>query len=91
VVDSADTERVSVCKDELLAMLDEEELKGAALCVFANKQDLPGALTAQQVSEELGLSSIRNREWAIFKTSATKGEGLNNGLDWLVATITSKR
>ncbi len=27
VVDSADTERVSICKDELLAMLDEEELK----------------------------------------------------------------
>lgn len=59
--------------------------------MFANKQDLPGALTAQQVSEELGLSTIRNREWAIFKTSATKGEGLNSGLDWLVATITSKR
>uniref|UniRef100_A0A6U4ZY87 Uncharacterized protein n=2 Tax=Hemiselmis TaxID=77924 RepID=A0A6U4ZY87_HEMAN len=91
VVDSTDTERVSICKDELLAMLDEEELKGAALCVFANKQDLPGALTAQQVSEELGLASIRNREWAIFQTSATKGEGLDKGLDWLVATITSKR
>jgi ADP-ribosylation factor-like protein 1 len=27
VVDSADTERVSICKDELLSMLDEEELK----------------------------------------------------------------
>jgi ADP-ribosylation factor-like protein 1 len=26
-------------------MLQEEELKKAALLVFANKQDLPGALT----------------------------------------------
>jgi hypothetical protein len=31
-------------------MLDEEELKDAALCVLANKQDLPGALTSAQVS-----------------------------------------
>jgi hypothetical protein len=31
-------------------MLEEEELKDAALCIFANKQDLPGALTAPQVA-----------------------------------------
>ena len=35
---------------------------------------LPGALTAAQVSEALGLAGIKNREWAIFQTSATKGE-----------------
>ena len=46
MVDSADQERVSICKEELISMLDEEELKDAALCVLANKQDLPGALTA---------------------------------------------
>eukprot|EP00960_Hanusia_phi_P050086 759983-Hanusia_phi.AAC.3 len=50
VVDSADQERINICKDELLAMLDEDELKDAALCVFANKQDLPGAMSAAQVS-----------------------------------------
>mmetsp|Transcript_61350 Transcript_61350/g.126691 ORF Transcript_61350/g.126691 Transcript_61350/m.126691 type:complete len:182 (+) Transcript_61350:210-755(+) len=91
VVDSADTERVSICKDELLQMLEEDELKDAALCVFANKQDLPGALTSAQVSEALGLSSIRNREWQILQTSATKGEGLTEGLDWLVATLASSK
>ena len=32
-------ERVSICKEELVAMLDEEELKDAALCVLANKQE----------------------------------------------------
>eukprot|EP00297_Palpitomonas_bilix_P025249 CAMPEP_0113879084 /NCGR_PEP_ID=MMETSP0780_2-20120614/7038_1 /TAXON_ID=652834 /ORGANISM="Palpitomonas bilix" /LENGTH=63 /DNA_ID=CAMNT_0000865619 /DNA_START=474 /DNA_END=665 /DNA_ORIENTATION=- /assembly_acc=CAM_ASM_000599 len=63
-------------------MLSEEELDGASLLVFANKQDLPGAKTAAQISESLGLSGIKNRQWQIFKASALKGEGLNEGLDW---------
>lgn len=91
VVDSADQERIGTCKDELLSMLDEDELKEAALCVFANKQDMPGALTPAQVSEALGLAGIRSREWAIFQTSAIKGEGLTTGLDWLVNTLTTKK
>jgi len=48
--------------------------------------DIPGALTDAQVSEALGLSSL-HRPWAIFKTSAVKGVGLYEGLDWLVNTI----
>jgi len=91
VVDSADTDRIGICKDELMQMLDEEELKDAALCVFANKQDLPGAMSSAQVSEALGLSGIKNREWSIFHTSATKGEGLSEGLDWLSNTLSTKK
>eukprot|EP01117_Protostelium_nocturnum_P008273 TRINITY_DN2956_c0_g1_i1.p1 TRINITY_DN2956_c0_g1~~TRINITY_DN2956_c0_g1_i1.p1 ORF type:complete len:181 (+),score=40.07 TRINITY_DN2956_c0_g1_i1:90-632(+) len=87
VIDSADTERIGVSKEELLAMLEEEELKDACLLVFANKQDLPGAMTDAQVSEALGLSKLKNRQWAIFKTSAVKGEGIFDGLDWLVNAL----
>jgi len=38
--DSADHERLAISKEELVAMLQEEELKNASLLVFANKQDL---------------------------------------------------
>lgn len=38
VVDSADPDRMGISKQELMAMLEEEELKDAALLVFANKQ-----------------------------------------------------
>ncbi len=38
VVDSADGERMGISKQELVTMLEEEELKDAALIVFANKQ-----------------------------------------------------
>ena len=56
-----------------------------------NLQDLPGALTDAQVAEGLGLSDIKNRDWAIFKTSAIKGEGLFEGLDWLSNMLKTRR
>lgn len=87
VVDSADTERLKIARQELMAMLEEEELKDAILLVFANKQDMKGALKAQDVSEALGLTTIRNRQWSIQETSATNGRGLFEGFDWLVTCI----
>ena len=38
VVDSNDRERVNEARDELMRMLAEDELRDAALLVFANKQ-----------------------------------------------------
>jgi ADP-ribosylation factor-like protein 1 len=91
VVDSADTERMGISKQELVTMLEEEELKDAVLMVFANKQDLPNAMTADVIAEKLGLSSLKCRQWAIFKTSAIKGSGLYEGLDWLVNALREGR
>lgn len=87
VVDSADQERMGISKQELVTMLEEEELKDAMLIVFANKQDLPGAATSDVIVEKLGLASLKNRQWAIFKTSALKGDGLYDGMDWLVSAL----
>ena len=50
MVDSCDTDRLNIAKQELMAMLEEEELKDAILLVFANKQDSKGALNARNVS-----------------------------------------
>eukprot|EP01138_Halocafeteria_seosinensis_P016227 gb/GECG01016557.1/.p1 GENE.gb/GECG01016557.1/~~gb/GECG01016557.1/.p1 ORF type:complete len:183 (+),score=18.99 gb/GECG01016557.1/:1-549(+) len=87
VVDSADQERLETARQELHAMLQEEDLKDAILLVMANKQDQPGALRADGISEALNLSAIKNRQWSIQETSATKGKGLFEGFDWLVSCI----
>lgn len=87
VVDSCDRDRMGTAKEELLAMLEEEELREAVLMIFANKQDMPGAMSAAEVSEALSLDTLKNRTWSIYKTSAVKGEGLTDGLDWLVNVI----
>ena len=54
-------------------------------------QDLPGALDDGAVAEGLNLHAIKNRDWAIFKTSAIKGEGLFEGLDWLSNQLKTRK
>lgn len=54
-------------------------------------QDLPNALSDAQIAEALGLHSIKSRDWSIFKTSAVKGEGLFEGLDWLSNMLKNRR
>jgi signal recognition particle receptor subunit beta len=44
-----------------LSQLQEDELREATLLVFANKQDLPNAMTASELTDKLGLQNLRNR------------------------------
>ena len=46
-------------------MLNEDELRDAVLLVFANKQDLPNAMSAAEITDKLGLHSLRQRHWFI--------------------------
>ncbi|EQB47837.1 hypothetical protein CGLO_12991 [Colletotrichum gloeosporioides Cg-14] len=87
VVDSTDIERLQTAAEELGAMLNEEELKDAALLVFANKQDQPGAKGAGEISEALRLGELRDRNWSIMACSAVDGSGVTEGMDWLVQTV----
>ncbi|MBN3296808.1 ARF4 factor, partial [Amia calva] len=83
VVDSNDRERVAESTEELQKMLQEDELRDAVLLVFANKQDLPNAMSVGDLTEKLGLQNLRNRTWYVQATCATQGTGLYDGLDWL--------
>ena len=90
VVDSNDRERVEKARFELHKMLYEEDLLADAhLLVFANKQDLPNAMSAAELTEKLALhtSSIRGRQWWLQSCCATSGDGLYEGLDWLAQTL----
>ncbi|KAL7273762.1 Arf GTPase arl1 [Rhizina undulata] len=87
VVDATDHSRLQVASEELRAMLNEEELREASLLVFANKQDQPGVLCAAEISEALKLPSLKSRNWSIFGCSAVTGDGVNDGMDWLVTTV----
>ena len=87
VIDSADRQRVEEAGEELGKLLQEDKMGGIPLMVFANKQDLPNAMTAAEITDKLGLHSIRQRHWFIQSTCATSGEGLYEGLDWLSTNI----
>ncbi|KAF4306392.1 putative ADP-ribosylation factor 1 protein [Botryosphaeria dothidea] len=87
VIDSTDIDRLGTAAEELSAMLSEEELRDAALLVFANKQDQPGAKGAGEISEALKLGELRDRNWSIVACSAIDGRGVDEGMDWLTTTI----
>ncbi|GAT92507.1 adp-ribosylation factor 1 putative [Entamoeba histolytica] len=90
VVDSTAIDRLSVAKDELHSMLKEQELKDAVIAVFANKQDMEGALSSAQISDKLLLHTIKDHTWNIFSTSAITGSGLDAGMKWVANQIKSK-
>jgi len=83
VVDSNDRERMAEAAEELSKMLSEDELRDAALLVFANKQDLPNAMNAAEITDKLHLQSLHGKKWYIQQTCAPQGQGLYEGLEWL--------
>jgi ADP-ribosylation factor-like protein 2 len=92
VVDSADRVRLNDCKRELFLLMEQEKLAGCSLMVFANKQDLAGALTPAEIAEvlELNTDRFKTRHWSIVKCSAVTGEGLVEGMDWVVDDVSSR-
>ncbi|OWF43527.1 ADP-ribosylation factor-like protein 2 [Mizuhopecten yessoensis] len=69
---------------------EKERLAGATLLVFANKQDLPGALSSESIKDALQLESIETHHWLIQGCSAVTGDNLLKGIDWVVDDIASR-
>lgn len=90
MVDSNDRERIDEAALELQKVLREDELRDSVLLVLANKQDLPNAMSVAEVTDKLGLHSLRSRQWYIQATCATSGDGLYEGLDWLSTALKNK-
>ncbi|KAL9095019.1 MAG: hypothetical protein Q9165_002621 [Trypethelium subeluteriae] len=84
VVDSTDRDRLEDCSTELKGLLMEERLMGASLLVFKNKSDVTGAMDANEVREGLQLDEIKTHRWKIIACSAMTGQGLAEGLDWVL-------
>ena len=82
VVDSNDGDRIKEAKEELFHMLKQDELRNAHVLVLANKQDLPEAKTASQLTDMLGMHSLK-RSWHVQSCCGTTGDGIYEGLDWL--------
>ena len=77
---------------ELDKLLSEERLAGATLLILANKQDLPGAMSAAEIRDFLNLESIRSRHWLILPCSASiSWQGFEKQTSWPVASSTDSR
>ena len=90
VVDCNDVNRIEDARKSLFDVLDDDEMRDAVLLVYANKQDLPNAIKPAELSEKLGLNTLRNRPWYVQGTCAATGDGLFEGLDWLGKQINER-
>lgn len=83
VVDSTDRQRLTIVRNELTQLLGHDDLQGAVILVFANKQDLKDSMSPAEISEGLSLHEIKKHDWHIQSCCALTGEGLWEGLGWI--------
>lgn len=88
VVDSSAPERLHLCRHELAQVLQEDRLLSASLLILANKQDVQGAASIDEIKGALGWESLVARcSCQILPCSALTGENIAPGLEWLVDDI----
>ena len=94
------------CREEMHKLLQEERLQGSTLLVLANKQDLDGAATSDEIRDllKLGnslhevlfikhdLDNIKTHHWSIEPISAVNDqvEKLQKAFGWIVGDIASR-
>lgn len=90
VVDSSDRMRVRVAKSELDLIVENRYISDKIpFLVYANKNDVKGACTLEDMRELLELNKLR-REYQIFSCSALTGKGIQEGIGWLSTLIKIK-
>mmetsp|Transcript_2605 Transcript_2605/g.3750 ORF Transcript_2605/g.3750 Transcript_2605/m.3750 type:complete len:179 (+) Transcript_2605:51-587(+) len=87
VIDSADKNRLEETSLELDELLNDDDLAGVPVLIFANKQDLLTAEDPDEISKTLNLTDINDRKWHIQGCSAKKNEGLSEGLTWVIKKL----
>ncbi|EAW09779.1 putative ADP-ribosylation factor 6 [Aspergillus clavatus NRRL 1] len=83
VVDSSDTARLEEARSELHKIINDREMKDALLLVFANKQDVQGHLSPEEITNALQLNKLKDKLWYVAPSVATEGTGIFEGLAWL--------
>ncbi|XP_031501165.1 uncharacterized protein LOC116264867 [Nymphaea colorata] len=87
VIDAACQQRFEDSKSALEKVLRHEDLQGAPLLILANKQDIDGAVSADELARYLDLKELDERPYLFEAVSAYDGMGIKDAIDWLVETM----
>ncbi|XP_057298979.1 E3 ubiquitin-protein ligase TRIM23-like [Hydractinia symbiolongicarpus] len=91
VIDSTNADRLSEAHDELSKLVAEKRLQEALVLIYANKQDLPNAISVDELRDRIGIHRIcSGRTWTMIGCSAHTGDGLQEGLDWMARQFLSE-
>ncbi|XP_069329094.1 ADP-ribosylation factor-like protein 14 [Eulemur rufifrons] len=90
VVDSTDQQRLEDSRREFEHILKNEHIKNVPVVLLANKQDRPGALTAQDITRMLRVKKLcSDRNWYVQPCCAITGDGLAEGFRKLTEFVKS--
>ncbi|KAM5165136.1 ADP-ribosylation factor-like protein 14 [Mantella aurantiaca] len=77
VVDSTNKEALDESKKEFQRVLQNELIKNVPVVVLANKQDIPGALDAEEITRKFKMQKYcSDRDWYVQPCCAISGQGL---------------
>ncbi|CAF1041230.1 unnamed protein product [Adineta ricciae] len=92
VVDSSDRTTIDETCNELHQLANEDELRTKPFLILANKQDLPTAMTLDELKVKLNLVKLDGiKEWHLHPTCALRGEGVREGLGWLIDAMVERQ
>ncbi|NWV21363.1 ARL14 protein, partial [Origma solitaria] len=81
VVDSSDKRRLEESRREFELVLKNESIKNVPVVMLANKQDLPGALNAEEITRRFKMKKYcSDRNWYVQPCCAITGQGLAEAL-----------
>ncbi|XP_019482448.1 PREDICTED: ADP-ribosylation factor-like protein 14 isoform X1 [Hipposideros armiger] len=90
VVDSTDKRRLEDSRREFEHILKNEHMKNVPVVLLVNKQDVPGALTAEDITRIFKVKKLCcNRNWYVQPCCAITGDGLTEGLRKLAEFVKS--
>uniref|UniRef100_A0A8C6FWK0 ADP-ribosylation factor-like protein 14 n=1 Tax=Moschus moschiferus TaxID=68415 RepID=A0A8C6FWK0_MOSMO len=90
VVDSTDTQRLADSRKEFEHILKNEYIKNVPVVLLANKQDVPGALSAEDVTRMFKVKQLcSDRNWYVQPCCAITGDGLMEGFQKLTGFVKS--
>ncbi|KAM9259548.1 ADP-ribosylation factor-like protein 14 [Morus bassanus] len=88
VVDSSDKQRLEESRKEFELILKNDFLRSVPVVMLANKQDLPGALNAEEITRRFHLKKYcSDRNWYVQPCCALTGEGLSEALQRLTSFV----
>ncbi|XP_073848226.1 ADP ribosylation factor-like 6 [Musca autumnalis] len=89
VIDASDKMRMVVVKDELDILLQHPDLVNRPIPIlfYGNKSDCENSLSSVNIASALELTSISDKPWHICCCSAKTGDGLEEGVQWLIQQV----
>lgn len=83
VLDSSDPNKFSEAQELLELVFKHPQTLNSSLLVLANKQDIAGALSADEILRNVNSWELGERNITVQETSALKNKGLSDAFTWI--------